>query len=99
MQTMAPPEDAIAERFSRLEERILTVDRRLTETSQETNRRIIEGRGETDRRFDEVGKRFDRVESDIAALKEGLTSVQNSLNRMNFGLALTFASVLLTRAL
>jgi hypothetical protein len=88
MQTMAPAEEVHKERFARIDERF-----------DEVNRRITEGREETGRRFDETGKRFDRVESDIADLKKGFASIQTTLNRIGFGLALTFASVLLTNGL
>ena len=43
MPTMAPPEDAIAERFARLDERF-----------DEVNRRITDGREESKQRFDRV---------------------------------------------
>ncbi|MFL5873134.1 MAG: hypothetical protein ACJ75T_06640 [Solirubrobacterales bacterium] len=109
MQTMAPPEDALAERFARLDERIVGVDRRIAEAAKESNRqfaevnrRITEGREETNRRFDqfegETNRRFDRVESDIGDLKRGLAGVQTTLNRVGVGVMLTFASVLLTKA-
>jgi len=49
MQTMAPPEDAMKERFARIDERsdrtderILEVDRRVAEAAKETGRRIDE---------------------------------------------------------
>ena len=98
MQTMAAPEEIQKERFARIDERF-----------EEVNRRITEGREETRQRFDrvegETGKRFDRVEGDIRELKTSVASIQESviaihstLTRISVGLALTFASVVLTKA-
>lgn len=49
MQTMAPPEDALEQRFARIDERFVDVnrrfdevDRRITETSSETKAEIRE---------------------------------------------------------
>ena len=83
MQTMLPPDEVSKERFARIDERLSDVNRRF----DEVNRRITESREETK-------DRFNRVESDVATLKKGLDSVQSTLNRLSFGLALTFASVL-----
>ena len=97
MQTMAPPEDALAERLSRLDERIVDVDRRVAGAAKETdrqfeavNRRITEGKEET-------SHRFDRVEGDIKELKESVAAIQTTLSRIGFGVALTFVSVLITK--
>ena len=67
---------------------------RVNERFDEVNRRIREGHEDTNRRFDGVDKRFDRIEGDIVELKQGVASVQATLNRIGIGLALTFASVL-----
>ena len=98
MQTMAPPEDALKERFARVDDRFVEVNRRFDAVDgkfTEVNRRITEGR-------EEANLRFNRVEGDIAELKQGLTSVQKSvaavqatLTRVGFGLALIFAAVLI----
>jgi sugar-specific transcriptional regulator TrmB len=67
MQTMVPPEDALAERFARIDERFDRTDERFSDVNRrfdEVNRRITEGREETK-------ERFNRVEGDIAALKRG----------------------------
>jgi hypothetical protein len=87
MQTMAPPEDALQERFARIDERFDGVDRRITEGNKELDRRITEGR-------EEAKQRFDRVEGDIRELKQSSAAVQATLTRISIGLALTFASVL-----
>ena len=42
--------------------------------------------------FEQVDRRFDRIEADIGELKAGLAAVQTTLNRISIGLALTFAS-------
>ncbi|HET9197803.1 MAG TPA: hypothetical protein VFN92_06060 [Solirubrobacterales bacterium] len=74
MQTMAPPEDAAAERFARLDERfdrtderVADVDRRVAEATKDTrlqfdvvNRRITEASRETDRRITEASRETDR---------------------------------------
>jgi hypothetical protein len=117
MPTMAPPEDALKERFARfderfdrVDERIVDVGNRVTETAKETDRRIkevdrriAEGKDETNRRLadakEEANHRFDRVEGDIRDLKKSVEAIQATLTRISFGLALTFASVLLTRGL
>jgi predicted nucleic acid-binding Zn-ribbon protein len=113
MQTMAPPDGELKQRFSRIDERFDEVNRRITDGREEAkqrfdevNRRISEGKEETGRRFDEAGKRFDRVEGDIRELKKSVVSIQESvvsihttLTRISIGLALTFASVIITKAL
>jgi hypothetical protein len=84
MPTMAPPEDATAERFARLDERF-----------DEVNRRITEGR-------EESKQGFERVEGDMRELRRSSASIQATLIRVSFGLALTFASVagaILTKSL
>ena len=86
MQTMAPPDGEARERSARIDERFARVDERF----DEVNRRITEGREETN-------LRFNRVESDIGELKKSVAAIQTTLSRIGFGLALTFASVILTR--
>ncbi len=98
MQTMAPPEDAPAERLARLDERIVAVDRRVAETAKETDRRITEGREETNRRFDHVEEDVKDLKKSVASIQQSVASMQATLTRIGFGLALTFASVLLTRS-
>jgi chromosome segregation ATPase len=68
---------------------------RIDERFDEVNRRITDGREETK-------QRFDRVEGDIRELKQSSASIQTTLTRISFGLALTFASVvgaILTKSL
>ncbi|HEU5063925.1 MAG TPA: hypothetical protein VFT79_12360 [Solirubrobacterales bacterium] len=57
MQTMAPPEDATAERFARLDERF-----------GEVNRRITEGREETNRRFDLLSAEMKALRQEMTSL-------------------------------
>lgn len=90
MQTMAPPENAMQERFARIDEHIVAVDKRVAETAKETNRRITEGKEETKHRFD-------RVEGDIRELKKSVIAIHATLTRIGVGVGLTFASVLLTK--
>jgi hypothetical protein len=63
---------------------------RIDERFDEVSRRITEGREET-------SNRFDRVEGDIRELKKSVASIQTTLSRIGIGVALTFASVLLTK--
>jgi seryl-tRNA synthetase len=104
MQAMAPPEDALTERFARLDERIVNVDRRVAEAAKESNRqfeevnrRITEGKEETSRRFDRVEEDVKDLKKSFGSVQESVASIQATLTRIGFGLALTFASVLLTR--
>lgn len=99
MQTMAPPEDALTERFARLDEQIVHVDRRVAEAAKESvrqfeevNRRITEGKEETNRRFN-------RVEEDVKDLKKSVESIQATLTRIGFGVALTLISVVFTKGM
>lgn len=86
MQTMAPPNGEQEQRFARIDERLVEVDRRIGEV----DRRVTEFREETN-------KRFDRVEGDIKELKTSVAAIQTTLTRVGFGVALTFASVLITK--
>lgn len=70
----------VDERFGEVNIRIEMVDQRITETKAEIKA--------------EMKERFNRVEGDIVELKQGVASVQATLNRVSIGLALTFASVL-----
>jgi len=85
MQTMAPPNGEQEQRFARIEERIVDVGRRITEV----DRRVTELKEETN-------NRFDRVEGDLKDLKKSVESIQTTLARVGFGVAVTFASVLIT---
>ena len=103
---MAPPDEVLKERFARIDERFDEVNFRITEGKEETNRRFDEVNRRITEGKEETGKRFDRVESDIKELKTSVASIQQSvaaieatLTRIGFGLAVTFASILLTRAL
>lgn len=106
MPTMAPPEDALKERFARLDERFDRTDERIADV----DRRVAEAAKDTSRRFEEVNRRitegkeesnhrFDRVEGDMRDLKKSVESIQTTLTRVSIGVALTFASVLLTKGI
>lgn len=97
MPTMAPPEDALAERFARLEERIAVVDRRVTETAQGTDRRITEGREQTSHRFDRVEGDIKELKKSVAAVHTSVLSLHTTLMRIGVGLAIVFASALLVK--
>jgi archaellum component FlaC len=86
MQTMAPPAGEQEQRFARIDERIVDVGRRVSEV----DRRVTELKEETN-------NRFDRVEGDLKDLKKSVESIQTTLARVGFGVALTFASVLITK--
>jgi len=86
MQTMAPPNGEQEQRFARIEERIVDVGGRISEV----DRRITGFKEETN-------NRFDRVEGDLKDLKKSVESIQTTLTRVGFGVALTFASVLITK--
>jgi len=90
METMTWSDGKLEERLERIDERFGHVDRRFDEVDRrfervdqrfdEVNRRITEGRVET-------GKRFDRIEGDIVALR-------TKLDRILIGLMLGFPTVL-----
>ena len=54
---------------------------------EERLERIDERFVQVDKRFEQVDKRFDRIEGDIRELKQGLLSVQATLNRFIIGAA------------
>ncbi len=83
---MAPPAGEQEQRFARIDERIVDVGRRVSEV----DRRVTELKEETN-------NRFDRVEGDLKDLKKSVESIQTTLARVGFGVALTFASVLITK--
>jgi hypothetical protein len=87
MQTMAPPDEELKQRFSRVDERF-----------DEVNRRITEGREETNRRFDRVEGDIRELRKSVAVIQESVVSIHATLTRISVGLALTFASVILTKA-
>ena len=93
MLLMAPPDGEHEQRFARIEERIVDVGRRITEV----DRRVTELKEETNKRFDETSRRFDRVEGDLKDLKKSVESIHTTLARVGLGVAVTFASVLITR--
>lgn len=63
--------------------------KRVDERFDEVDRRITEGREETK-------QRFDRVEGDIRELKQGLFSVQATLNRFVLGAATSWVILMVT---
>lgn len=88
MPTMAPPDEVLKERFARVDERF-----------DEVNRRITEGREETNNRFDRVEGDIRELKKSVAGIQESVVAIHTTLTRLSFGVALTFASVILTKAL
>jgi len=94
MQTMAPPDEVLKERFARIDERfddvdakfarvnerLVDVDRRIAETAQETNRRLKE----VDRRItegkDETNRQLKEVRCRIDANTAELKSFRQEIN-------------------
>lgn len=85
MELMEWTDGKLEERLDRIDERFERIDQRFDEVNRrfdEVNRRITEGRVET-------GKRFDRVEGDIAELRA-------KLDRITIGLVVGFPAVIAT---
>jgi archaellum component FlaC len=87
MPTMAPPDGETKQRFARVDERF-----------DEVNRRITEGREETNNRFDRVEGDIRELKKSVAGIQESVVAIHATLTRISFGLALTFASVIFTKA-
>jgi len=64
MQTMAPPDEVLKERFARMDEQFTRVDERF----DEVNRLITEGREETNRRFDDLTTETRAARREMASL-------------------------------
>jgi uncharacterized coiled-coil DUF342 family protein len=80
MQTMAPPEDAQKERFARIDERFVEVNRRFDEVDGkfvEVNRRF----DEVDGKFVEVNRRFDEVDGKFVEVNRRITEISAATNR------------------
>lgn len=72
MATVTWTDGKIEERLERIDERFAQVDKRFEQV---------------DKSFEQVDKRFDRIEGDIRELKQGLGSVQATLNYFIIGAA------------
>lgn len=105
MQTMAPSEEDLTERFERIDERLVDVNSRITKTSEETNRRITEGREETKERFNRVESDIrqlreidirDLREGDIREVKQGLVALHSTFNRFIIGAATSWVILMVT---
>jgi hypothetical protein len=80
MQMMAPPEDAQKERFARIDERFVEVNRRFDEVDGkfvEVNRRF----DEVDGKFVEVNRRFDEVDGKFVDVNRRITEISAATNR------------------
>ncbi len=83
MQTMAPPEDAMQERFARIDERfdrvnerLVELDRRITETSIATN------------------KRLEGIEAELGELRQGMKSLHEGIHRGTIAIWVASAGVI-----
>jgi hypothetical protein len=83
MQTMAPPEVALQERFARIDERfdrvnerLVELDRRITETSVATN------------------KRLDGIETEVGELRQGMKTLHEGVHRATIALWVSSAGVI-----
>ena len=86
MATVTWTDGKIEERLDRIDERFEQVDRRFEQVDKRFEQ--VDKRFEqVDRRFEQVDKRFDRIEGDIRELKQGLGSVQATLNHFIIGAA------------
>jgi hypothetical protein len=97
MRTMAPPEDAMKERFARIDERfdraderILDVDRRITETSTATNRRIDDVKTEVS----EVKTEMSEVKTEVSKLQQGMGSLHTGIHRATIAIWVASAGVI-----
>jgi chromosome segregation ATPase len=88
MQTMAPPDEVLKERFNRTDERILNVDRRVAEAAKATDRRFeeinqrsAEAARETNRRLKEVDRRLTEVDRRLTESREDTDERFKEVNR------------------
>jgi hypothetical protein len=77
MQTMAPPEDALIERFARLDERFNRTDERIADV----DRRVAEAAKDTHRRFDEVDHKFVEVDHRFVEVNRRITETSAATNK------------------
>jgi len=90
MQTMAPPEDAQKERFARIDDRFVEVNRRFDEVDGkfvEVNRRITETSATTN-------KRLENVESEIGLLRHQMGALNVTFNRGSFAIVASVLGVI-----
>jgi hypothetical protein len=88
MQTMAPPEDALEQRFARIDKRFVDVNRRFDEVDRkfaQVNRRIAETAAET--------------KAEVKELKQEVKVLQITFQRGNFALVASVIGVLLATIL
>lgn len=108
MQTMAPTDERLEERFDAIERRFDDhreenrrqfdeMNRRIGEAQEESNRKF----GEVDRRFGEVNERFgemnrrlESVDDRIAELQTGMIGLHAALNRGTLGVIATLIGVM-----
>jgi archaellum component FlaC len=79
MELMTWSDGKLEERLERIDERFAQVDKRFEQVDKRFE--------QVDKSFEQVDKRFDRIEGDIRELKQGLGSVQATLNYFIIGAA------------
>ena len=77
MPTMAPPEDALQERFARIDERFDRTDERIADVS----RRVAATAKDTNRRFDEVNGKFVEVNGKFDEVNRRITEISAATNK------------------
>ncbi len=77
MQMMAPPEDALKERFARFDERFDRIDEKILDVG----RRVAESAKVMDRRFEEVDRRVTEVDRRITEVNRRITETSAATNK------------------
>jgi methyl-accepting chemotaxis protein len=102
MQMMAPPEDALTERFARLDERfdrtderIADVDRRVAEAAKDTSRQFEEVNRRITEKSNETNLRLTRVEETNIELKRQVATFNTTFQRGNYALIATVIGAIL----
>jgi chromosome segregation ATPase len=108
METMAPTDERLEERFDGIDRRFDEADRRMEDHQaenrrqfEEVNRRIGNAQeesnrqfGEVNRRIGEMNRRLDSVDDKIAELQTGMISLHATLNRGALGVIATLIGVM-----
>lgn len=108
MQTMAPPEEVLEERFKRIDERFdrvdenfarvderfVEVDRRITETAKETDRRLKEVDRRVTEKSDETNRRLTAIEATNLELKKQMIALNVTFQRGSFAIVASVLGVI-----
>jgi DNA repair exonuclease SbcCD ATPase subunit len=84
MQTMAPPNGELEQRFARIEERVAEVDRRVVEAAKATDRRFEEVNWRITEFKQEANRSFDGLFTEMRALRQEMTSLHATVQRGNY---------------